>query len=130
VILRHFDHGLQTLLIGLAMRKLVHYEDAIVNNEIYRYSFPPAIPLSEIEETLLLAIWGTESIHGESQARLDASHLLDTDRRICVIHGGTPVGRDLNRLFVGFVAREFGADAFTVERVPRMHAQKRPPQTT
>ena len=34
-----------------------------------------------------------------------------------MIDAGTPVGRDLNRLFVGFVGREFGADAFTVERI-------------
>ena len=29
----------------------------------------------------------------------------------------TAVGRDLNRLFVGFVRREFGPDSFRVTRV-------------
>ena len=48
-------------------------------------------------------------------ARLDVAHFFDRPRRGCVIEAGTPVGRDLNRLFIGFVNREFGADAFTVE---------------
>ncbi|GIW85377.1 MAG TPA: hypothetical protein VNN10_06830 [Dehalococcoidia bacterium] len=88
-----------------------------MTKELYRYSFPPHVPLEEVEATLLLAIWGTESLHGEAQVRLDAAHLLDRDRRACVIDAGTPVGRDCNRLFVGFIRREFGADGFRVERV-------------
>jgi hypothetical protein len=35
----------------------------------------------------------------------------------CVFDAGTPVGRDFNRLFIGFIRREFGEDAFRVERV-------------
>ncbi len=88
-----------------------------MNKELYRYTFPPHVPLEEIEATLLLALWGAESLHGETQVRLDAAHFLDRDRRACVIDAATPVGRDVNRLFVGFVQREFGSDAFRVERV-------------
>jgi hypothetical protein len=88
-----------------------------MTKELYRYSFPPHVPLEEIEATLLLALWGAESLHGETQVRLDAAHFLDPDRRTCVIDAGTPVGRDVNRLFVGFVRREFGSEAFKVERV-------------
>lgn len=85
--------------------------------ELYRYTFTGDIPLEEIEASLLLAVLATESLHGESQARLDISHFLDTDRRACVIDAGTAAGRDFNRLFVGFLRREFGEDAFQVERV-------------
>jgi hypothetical protein len=88
-----------------------------MSKELYRYSFPPHVPVEDIEATLLLALWGAESLHGESQVRLDAAHFLDPDRRACVIDSGTPVGRDVNRLFVGFVRREFGTDSFRVERV-------------
>src|SRR5687768_16779156 len=88
-----------------------------MSKELYRYSFPPQVPVEEIEATLLLALWGAESLHGEAQVRLDATHFLDADRRACVIDAGTPVGRDVNRLFVGFVRREFGDGAFRVERV-------------
>ncbi len=49
--------------------------------------------------------------------RLDAGHHFDAEQRACIIDAGTPVGRDFNRLFTGFISREFGADAFRVERV-------------
>jgi len=92
--------------------------------ELYRYNFPPHVSVEDIEATLLLALWGGESLHGESQVRLDASHFLDADRRACVIDAGTPVGRDVNRLFVGYVRREFGNDAFQVERVDAVRDQE------
>jgi hypothetical protein len=85
--------------------------------EIYRYSFSLHVPVEDIEATLLLALWGAESLHGESQVRLDASHFLDTNRRAAVIDAGTPAGRDVNRLFVGFILREFGEDGFQVTRL-------------
>jgi hypothetical protein len=94
-----------------------------MTKELYRYSFPPHVPVEDIEATLLLALWGAESLHGEVQVRLDAAHFLDADRCACVIDAGTPVGRDVNRLFVGFVRREFGAGAFRVERVDAIHQQ-------
>ena len=76
-----------------------------------------SVPSGEIEATLVLAIVAAESLHGEAQVRLDAGHAFDADRRICVIDARSEVGRDLNRLFIGFVQREFGEDAFQVERV-------------
>jgi hypothetical protein len=88
-----------------------------MTKELYRYAFPPHVPLEEVEATLLLAIWGTESLHGEAQVRLDAAHSLDPDRRACVIDAGTPVGRDLNRLFAHFVRREVSEDSYRVDRV-------------
>ena len=36
-----------------------------------------------------------------------------------VIDASNAIGLDLNRLFVGFLKREFGADAFTVERIAK-----------
>lgn len=88
-----------------------------MTKDIYRYGFPADVPVAEIEASLLLSVLATESLHGEAQVRLDAAHYLDVDQRACVIDAGTSVGRDLNRLFVGFLRREFGEDAFTVERV-------------
>lgn len=88
-----------------------------MTKELYRYAFTPDAPIEEVEASLLLAILATESLHGESQVRLDAAHYFDPAKRACAIDAGTPVGRDLNRLFTGFMGREFGPDAFTVERV-------------
>lgn len=88
-----------------------------MTKELYRYAFTPGVPIEEVEASLLLAVLATESLHGEAQTRLDAAHYLDPIKRACVIDAGTPVGRDLNRLFTGFLSREFGADVFVVERV-------------
>lgn len=85
--------------------------------EVYRYSFSDPTSMDDIESALVLAIWGAESLHSESQVRLDAGHFLDRERRACVIDAGSPVGMDVNRLFVGFVRRELGDEAFQVDRV-------------
>ena len=84
---------------------------------LYRYKFSETVPLEEVEASLLLAILTAESLHGQAKVRLDAAHYLDPVERACVIDAGTSVGRDVNRLFVGFLNREFGADAFTVHRI-------------
>ncbi len=88
-----------------------------MSSEIYCYCFASTVPLEDVEASLLLAVMSAESLHGEAQVRLDAAHQLDPAKRACVIDAGTPVGRDINRLFIGFVRREFGEDAFSVERV-------------
>jgi hypothetical protein len=86
--------------------------------DVYRYRFGKNVSADEIEATLLLAIVAAEGVHGQAQVRLYMSHAFDGAAGTCVIDAGTPVGRDVNKLFVSFLAREFGADAFTVERVP------------
>jgi hypothetical protein len=86
-------------------------------NEIYRYEFPAHVALEEVEATLVLVIAAVEALHGDAQVRLELRHLLDQDQRKCVIDATTSVGRDFNRLFAGFLLREFGKDAFKVDRV-------------
>ena len=73
--------------------------------------------MEEIESTLLMAIIGVESLHGESQARLDARYYLDKRRRVCVIDADSPTGHDLNKLFLGYLSREFCEDVFQVRRI-------------
>lgn len=97
-----------------------------MKRELYRYAIASDVPLEEVEATLLLAIWGTESLHGEAQTRLDAGHFLDRNRRAGVDDAGTPVGRDINRLFVGFLGREFGPESFRIERVVDADGVKNP----
>jgi hypothetical protein len=96
-----------------------------MNGDIYHYTFAPEVPAEEVEASLVLSVFAAESLHGESQVRLDAAHTFDAATRTCVIDAGTAVGRDLNRLFVGFLRREFGEQAFRVERVhPETAAQQ------
>jgi hypothetical protein len=96
--------------------------------DVYRYEFTDAVPAVEVETTLVLSIFGVESLHGEAQTRLDAAHAFDAQKRTVVIDAGTPVGRDLNRLFIGFMTREFGPGSFRVERVQRPHELKTQPE--
>jgi hypothetical protein len=88
-----------------------------MTKQLYRYTFTAEATIEEVEASLLLAVMATESLHGESQTRLDVAHFLDSTKRACVIDAGTQVGRDFNRLFIGFIRREFGEDAFCVERI-------------
>jgi hypothetical protein len=85
--------------------------------DAYRYAFQPSVPFEDVEASFVLAIMATESLHGESLVRLDAGHAADAEKRSFVVDASTDVGRDLNRLFLGFLRREFGEDAFQVERV-------------
>jgi hypothetical protein len=83
----------------------------------YRYTFQPEVPLGDVQETLIMAILAGEALHGSAQLRLDATYHFDPDLRSCVIDATTAVGLHLNRLFVGFLRREFGEASFTVERI-------------
>jgi hypothetical protein len=84
---------------------------------VYRYRFEPLVEMADIEASIVLAVFAAESLHGETQVRLDAAHFLDAERRALVIDAATPVGRDLNRLFAGFLRREYGEESFTVQRI-------------
>jgi hypothetical protein len=83
----------------------------------YCYTFKPDVPLQDVEITMLLALVAVESLHGEIQVRLDSDYRIDADRHACIVCVATPVGRDLNRVFAGFARREYGEDAFRVERL-------------
>jgi hypothetical protein len=93
--------------------------------EIYKYQFREGVSLRDIEETLLLAVLAAESLHGQCCVRLDAGYCIENAKRVCVVDAGTQVGRTLNRIFAGFITREFGADAFQVERI---EGAPKPPQ--
>jgi hypothetical protein len=90
-----------------------------MTTNVYRYEFTDAVPAAEIETTLVLSLFAVEALHGESQTRLDVAHAFDPKLRSVVIDGSTDVGRDLNRVFIGFITREFGPGSFRVERIHR-----------
>lgn len=88
-----------------------------MNRELYRYNFDSKVPIRDVEESLLLAVLAAESLHGRSLVRLDASFCLDSHKHSCVVDAATDVGRAIARIFTGFLTREFGEEAFKVERV-------------
>ena len=92
-------------------------EEIVMPNRVYRYTFLPTVEFHEVETSLALAILATQNLHGEAQLRLDARYSQDRSARVIVVDASTPVGCDLNRLFVGFVQRELGERDFRVERI-------------
>ena len=87
---------------------------------IFKYTFSELVLMLDIEATFMLAIVSTQSIYGESETRLMAEHMMDITKGTCVVDGNTPVGWTLNRLFVGFLTREFGPDSFQIERIDQV----------
>jgi hypothetical protein len=85
----------------------------------YRYTFKRHLDINDVQDTLTLAILGAENLHGRARLRLDGSWRLDRQRRTCVIDASTQVGQDIARLFVGYLAREFGERAFRVVSTPK-----------
>ncbi len=94
-----------------------------MTDPIYRYHFENVIPAEEVEATFVLSIFAIEALHGEAQTRLDAGHAFDGKKRVMVIAADTAVGRDLNRIFLKLITREFGPGSFRVERATAKEAE-------
>ena len=86
-----------------------------MNREIYQYRFKNGTSMQDVEDTLMLSTIAAEALHGRSEVNLDAKFRLDRKKRICEVSAGTEVGRDIARIFTGFLTREFGEDSFRVE---------------
>ena len=84
--------------------------------QMYRFGFKRYVDIDDILDTLTLSIIGTENLHGRSRVRLDGWWRLDRQRRLCLIDASTTVGEDLAKLFTGYLSREFGERAFSVQR--------------
>jgi len=95
-----------------------------MKTDVYRFTFMPAIDLTEVEATLHLAVLATEGLLGESRVRMETSFHVDQPRSVILVDGGTTAGNAIVRIFTAFVTREFGADAFTVRRVTAAPSDK------
>ena len=85
--------------------------------EAYRYTFDKTLPLQDAIESLYLAIFATEGIHGRAQVLLDAGYALDQRKHTLAVAGGSPVGRTVSQIFTALLTRQFGEGAFTVEHM-------------
>lgn len=88
-----------------------------ITNCVYRYRFAADLCTRDLEQSLQRAVVAAESLHGRSEVHLDASFRFDPAARTCVIDATTEIGRDIARIFTGFLAQEFGERAFRVEKV-------------
>lgn len=85
--------------------------------DVFRVSLSTEVPLDEAEMTLQLATFAAEGLFGIAQVRLDVGYHLDRDHHAILIDGTTEVGAAVVRLFLGLLLREFGEDAFHIDRV-------------
>jgi hypothetical protein len=90
---------------------------------IYRYEFAASAAIADVESSILLAEMAIESIHGESDSELDLGYFLHRQKRQLIVDATTEVGRNFNRLLVGFFRREFVGNDYSVERVDEMPTQ-------
>jgi hypothetical protein len=98
-----------------------------VKHLAYQYHFRKDVPITDVLDTLDLAVIAVESIHGEARASLETSWSADAASRMVTIDATNEVGRTLNQVFVGFIRREYGRTHFTVTASLRsIHA--RPPE--
>jgi len=100
-----------------------------MNHDIYKYEFSFNIPLDEVEQSLALSVLTTESLHGRTRVRLDASFCIDKEKHACIVDAGTEVGRHIASIFTGYLTREFGENTFKVRRLSRNSEQNTKPVT-
>jgi hypothetical protein len=94
-----------------------------MTGDVYRYTFGKQTPLSEVRDSLLMAIFSAEGLHGRARVRLDAAFNVDEARKTCDVDVETPVGQSIVQIFTGLLVREFGDDAFSVERLMKEREQ-------
>ena len=90
-----------------------------MKNDIYKYEFSFDVPIDEVERSLALSVLTTESLHGRTRVRLDASFCIDKEKHACIVDAGTEVGCHIASIFTGYLTREFGENAFKVRRMTR-----------
>lgn len=82
--------------------------------DFYSYRFQPDVNLDDVDSALLLAMFATESLHGQ-QAFLDHNLEFDRDERKLFVEARTDSQKDFNKVLVGFLRAEFGDEGFDVD---------------
>ena len=88
-----------------------------MNKTIYHYQVKEGILMSAVKDSLLISIMAVESLYGRSRINLEARFRLEKVNRVCIIDVGTLIGETIARVFTGLLIREFGEQAFKVERM-------------
>ena len=95
----------------------VFNQEVGMNKTIYHYQIKDGILLDAVKDSLLISIMAVESLFGRSRINLEARFRLEKMNRVCIIDVGTLIGETIARVFTGLLIREFGEQAFKVERM-------------
>ncbi len=93
-----------------------------MSHDVYRYAFDEETSMIEVRDSLFLAIFCAEGLHGPARVRMDAGFHLDEKQQACVVDAATLVGRTVAQIFTALILRQFGDDAFAVERLDAVAA--------
>src|SRR4051812_41139968 len=80
-----------------------------------RFVFERNVPMRDVSGTLLLARLAAASLHGHERVALETACDLDRSTRTVSINANTDAGHTLALVFLGYVRREFGEDAFELK---------------
>jgi len=83
----------------------------------YRYEFSETISFEDALETLTLSRIAVASAVGESRARLELEQHIDPGERAIELGADSHSGAMLNRVFTGYLAREFPQGSFKVATI-------------
>ncbi len=84
---------------------------------VCRFRFPEGLDGETIEGHLALAIIAAECTFGKPRVRISAAYCISKDRPEIAIDVSTEVGEHIAQVFTGLLMREFGEEAFVVERM-------------
>lgn len=75
---------------------------------VYKFTFDDSVAMDDVEQILALSIIPMESIHGESAMMVDGRFAVNKRRRTCLIDAESQLGKDLARVFAGFLNAKAG----------------------
>ncbi len=90
-----------------------------MTQETYKYRFDQTVQAQDLEDTFMLALLAVESLHSRSRVRMEGQFKIDKNNCTFIIDAATTVGRDLARIFTGFVTCEYGDHAVHIKRIGR-----------
>ena len=85
-----------------------------MNPTQYQFRFGTTVKMTDVEETMALAVIAAEGLHGRARVQLDGQCETSRDGRTCTVNADTAVGRDIARIFTEILNLEIGESAFSV----------------
>jgi hypothetical protein len=87
-----------------------------VNRTVYKIQFGRSLPVGMVDFHLMTAARAAESLYGRNAVRLDGAVRLNPKNRTVTIDAETQVGIDLAKMFMGFMAGDFGEKSFVATK--------------
>ena len=90
-------------------------------NGICRFRFSGDMEREAVEAQLAQAVLGAECVFGQARVRISVAYVMSDDGGRLAIDVSNEVGEHVAQLFTGLITRQFGEEAFSVERIGGNH---------